>query len=352
MKDPRAPQVVASAQPKNEMRGHSRRLPWIVAVAATVLLGQSAARATIQFESATYSVSEGAGTLTIHLTRTGDLNQPQNYTVGLNGGTATPGPDFTYTMVNDQPWPAGQATVNYTIHIVNDSLVEGDETTSFYLSAGAPTEFTTVTIVDDEGGAPPTVTPTEPDPCFSYICVIRQLAECPVEPQPLLSATRKRLEAAAAIDFGIYQRLRHENLARSSGGRYFIELYDTHTREMTDIVRSSPQAFAAVLKAVTSWQPAFAALVNGQGGATTISAAQVADLRAAFDAFESRGSTELREALERQETRLDIPSYAGLTVNQVRERLEASRARGGHDPGRHVGPWRRRLLLPAPTSAS
>ncbi len=80
-------------------------------------------------------------------------------------------------------------------------------------------------------GQLPTPAPVCYDPC------VLSVGRASAEALPRLAAS------AQAFDFDIYQRLRHENLARSPGGRYFIELYDTHTREMTQIVRANPQVF-------------------------------------------------------------------------------------------------------------
>ena len=47
--------------------------------AAALCVAPATARASIQFEHATYTVGESAGSLSIRLTRTDDPNVPQNY---------------------------------------------------------------------------------------------------------------------------------------------------------------------------------------------------------------------------------------------------------------------------------
>ena len=127
---------------------------------------------------------------------------------------------------------------------------------------------------------------------------------------------------AASIDVGIYRRLRDESCLETPAGRHFADLYNTHTSELSDIVRANPQALEAAARFVESWQPAFLALVDGHGDSEAVSAARLADLQNAIDVFESVGSPELRLALERQEALLNLPAYAGLSATAARARLE------------------------------
>ncbi len=143
-------------------------------------------------------------------------------------------------------------------------------------------------------------------------------------PRPVHGGVRPLSAArAAAIDFGIYQRLREESLLETPAGRHFTDLYDTHTSEMTDIALSHAEAFDAARSFLSAWQPVFLSLVNGNGATTTITPEQVALLQNAFHVFESLGSPTLRAALERQEALLDVPGYAGLTADQARTKLES-----------------------------
>jgi hypothetical protein len=127
----------------------------------------------VQFSNAGYSVNEGAGFININVTRTGDTSGPAsvNYstsdTAGLTSCTVTNGIasercDYA-TTVGTLRFAAGETSKLITIPIVNDALVEGNET--FQLTLSNPTgasisgpSVVTVTIVDND------VTPAAQNP--------------------------------------------------------------------------------------------------------------------------------------------------------------------------------------------
>ena len=89
---------------------------------------------TVQFQGATTTVVESAGNATFTLTRTGATAAASTVTVTVTGGTATAGADFTagpYTV----NFAAGATTATLTIPIVDDALVEGNETAVLTISA-------------------------------------------------------------------------------------------------------------------------------------------------------------------------------------------------------------------------
>jgi len=119
----------------------------------------------IQFSAGSYSVGEGANFLSVDVTRTGNTTGPAtvNYATsdvaGLTNctvanGNASERCDYG-TTVGTLRFAAGEATKSFIIPIVNDALVEGNETFSLRLSG--PTGATlgglqtaTVTIVDND----------------------------------------------------------------------------------------------------------------------------------------------------------------------------------------------------------
>ena len=89
----------------------------------------------------------------IRFTRTGDLNVPLtvNYTVG---GTATAGTDYT-TLTGTVNFLPGQATVDVPLTVIDDALVEVDETVIVTLTASANYTITapgtdTLTLTSDD----------------------------------------------------------------------------------------------------------------------------------------------------------------------------------------------------------
>lgn len=111
---------------------------------------------TLQFAQASYTVSEGAGTVNIAVTRINGSTGPASVQCNVSAGTAT---SSDYTAVTPQPlnWNSGDASPkSCVITILQDTSVEGPETINLSLSgaSGATlgTQTTAVlTILDDDG---------------------------------------------------------------------------------------------------------------------------------------------------------------------------------------------------------
>ena len=111
---------------------------------------------TIQFSSATYSVTEGNTNATITVTRTGahDTSATVHY-ASTNTGSATAGTDYD-AVSNDLTFAPGEVTKTFDVPIHDDSTFEGPETVDLELSAvtgagaslGTPSTAT-LTISDD-----------------------------------------------------------------------------------------------------------------------------------------------------------------------------------------------------------
>ena len=115
---------------------------------------------TLQLSAATYSVAENGGTATITVTRTGGSAGAVGVTVTTSNGTATAPADYT-AVTQTVSFAAGDtANKTVTIPIVDDALVEGNETVDVTLSAptgGATlgTPSTAVLTITDNDVAPP-----------------------------------------------------------------------------------------------------------------------------------------------------------------------------------------------------
>lgn len=112
-----------------------------------------------QFSAGTYSVGEGTASLAITVTRVGGSAGAATVDVGVTGGTATSGADYQFAPAT-LSWGDGESgprTLNLTV--MNDAIVEGDETIALTLSnpngasLGTPVSAT-VTITDDDGAPP------------------------------------------------------------------------------------------------------------------------------------------------------------------------------------------------------
>jgi len=119
----------------------------------------------VQFAASNYTTSEGAGSITINVTRSGDTNgevtvdyvSNDNYALvrcdNING-TAYARCDYV-TAAGTLRFAVGESTKTFNMLIVDDAFVEGAETFSLSLSnsSGLPlgsTTTTTVTIADND----------------------------------------------------------------------------------------------------------------------------------------------------------------------------------------------------------
>ncbi|WP_254508368.1 Calx-beta domain-containing protein [Anatilimnocola floriformis] len=117
----------------------------------------------LQFSSATYSVSETNGTVTITVTRTGGSDGAVSVAYATSNGTAAAGSDYTATsgVLN---FAAGEISKSFTIPIINDTAIESPETITLTLSnptggatLGGVATATLTIISDDTNGQPVTV---------------------------------------------------------------------------------------------------------------------------------------------------------------------------------------------------
>jgi hypothetical protein len=117
------------------------------------------AQGAIRFSAATYSVGEGGGSAVITLTRVGGISGAVSVTVATSNGTATAGADYT-AVTQVVTFAAGQTTATVSVPILEDALVEGNETVNLALSAptgGAVLGVQTtavLTITDNDAAQP------------------------------------------------------------------------------------------------------------------------------------------------------------------------------------------------------
>lgn len=112
----------------------------------------------IQFESPTFSVSEGAASASITIKRSGGLGGAVSVQFAASNGTATAGADFT-AISGPVFFNPGETSKTVTIPILDDSLLEVNET--LILRLNDPTNGATLgatvlavlTIVDNEQSA-------------------------------------------------------------------------------------------------------------------------------------------------------------------------------------------------------
>jgi hypothetical protein len=105
---------------------------------------------TVSFASPTFSVGEGDGTATITVQRTGTCLVTVDYATA--NGSATAPADYAATSGSLVFPENGASSLTLAVPIVDDSLVEGDETLALTLTiaAGPAPPSATLVIVDDD----------------------------------------------------------------------------------------------------------------------------------------------------------------------------------------------------------
>lgn len=111
----------------------------------------------VQFASAAFSVQENSPNATITVVRNGATNSSVSVNFGTSDGTAVNGQDYS-SQIGTLTFAAGETSKTFSITILDDAVVEGDETVNLSLSLptggatlGTPSTAT-LTIVNEDTG--------------------------------------------------------------------------------------------------------------------------------------------------------------------------------------------------------
>ena len=116
--------------------------------------GLSLSTSSVQFSATNYIVSENAGSVTIGVTRIGNLANASTINYATSNGTAMQSDDYSNTSGSLQFAP-GEAVKSFVVPIIDDGIVETTETLNLILTgsnsdvAGSPYR-STITILDDD----------------------------------------------------------------------------------------------------------------------------------------------------------------------------------------------------------
>jgi hypothetical protein len=111
--------------------------------------------ATFQFSAASFSINEGAGSMQIIVTRSGDTSSAVTVDYATTDGTANDRGDYT-TAIGRLRFGAGETAKSFLVFITDDVFAEGNETINITLSnpsAGAQVSGSStviLTIVDND----------------------------------------------------------------------------------------------------------------------------------------------------------------------------------------------------------
>ena len=115
---------------------------------------------TIQFGASLFSVGEGAGSVTVTVTRSGDTSGAATVDFATSDGAATQSKDYEVAS-GTLSFAAGETSKMFSVMIVDDVFVEGNESFNFTLknatgaTLGSPNSAT-VAIIDNDSVLPST----------------------------------------------------------------------------------------------------------------------------------------------------------------------------------------------------
>lgn len=150
----------------------------------------------LQFSVAALSVAENVGNATLLVTRTDGNAGSVSVGYSTMSGSATPGLDYQ-TVQGTLIWADGDFSFRtITVPILNDTLVEGEETFTVVLAnptggatLGNPSSAI-VTILDEDSTEPGTEPPPPPTPTVSVLPVV--VAPSPPQPTSVQQVVRRR----------------------------------------------------------------------------------------------------------------------------------------------------------------
>ena len=126
----------------------------------TLQITTNATAGTVQLSASSYTVGEGAGSIVIPVTRSGDTSTAATVDYATTDGTASHLSDYN-TVSGTLSFAAGETSKTITVFITDDVFVEGNQTFSIAFSnpsgatLGSPSTAT-VTITDNDASTPTT----------------------------------------------------------------------------------------------------------------------------------------------------------------------------------------------------
>jgi hypothetical protein len=118
------------------------------------------------------------------------------------------------------------------------------------------------------------------------------------------------------------RRYRDEVLDTTTTGRYYIELYASHSNDIIRAIAAEPNLAARLFLQREEWISGLDALVNGQGAGFTVTPTMQENLLDLLQSFESAGSPALAAMIAFERSRLRLESIAGLSIQEFQTQVE------------------------------
>jgi hypothetical protein len=129
------------------------------------------------------------------------------------------------------------------------------------------------------------------------------------------------LQDAANLDLDVFYGVRDVILQPNSTGERYIDLYNTHAPEITQLLAQDPELQEQAVAALNAWQPNLAALVEGNGETMTITDEQMQTMNTFLDSLAVAGSTELQDVIAAE--REAVAGLADQTMDEATQEVLA-----------------------------
>ncbi len=127
----------------------------------------------------------------------------------------------------------------------------------------------------------------------------------------------------------VFGALHHVNLDQQKATaqwHYYTLLFDIHASELTNIAASYPAILWDLLGTMDQWTPAIQALGDGSGSDIIISQKMMDDSIELIEGIKAKASPSLSTALAHEQSAADLPSFAGLNMDEAWSAVIARRS--------------------------
>jgi hypothetical protein len=163
----------------------------------------------------------------------------------------------------------------------------------------------------------------------NYDCFLHQVwcSERSVDRDPsvldqLLSLAQTVVIGTPPFHLPDFYELRDQVMVGSLNGGHYIDLYYTHDAEITTLLLADSALYGQGLDALGAWQPNVAALLEGRGDETIITAEQVQVVDDFLAALSDAAGPTLQQVIAEERAKLPPPAdFVGLTVEQARRQV-------------------------------
>ena len=114
--------------------------------------------------------------------------------------------------------------------------------------------------------------------------------------------------------------LHHMNLPDQEASpqwEYYEFLFSIYSPEMTSILATNPSVLWTALPTLEDWSPAVKSLELGTGDTFTVTTEMANNAESLVNGFKSNASPSLQVALQQEQDALNLPSFAGLTMDEA-----------------------------------